>query len=127
MQLHDESNRRGDLATDARDRQSHRSHRNHLLKTLERVARRIGVDRRHRTFVTGIHRLQHVEGLFAAALADNDAVGPHAQCILYEVALAYFSFSLDVGRSGFEPSDVQLLQLQFSGIFDGDQALFAWE
>ena len=33
----------------------------------ERVARRVGVDGRHRAFVAGVHRLQHVEGLAAAA------------------------------------------------------------
>ena len=126
LQLHDDGNRRSNLATDARDRQSHPGHRDHLLKTLERIARRIGMYRRHRTFMTGIHRLHHIEGLFAAALADNDAIGSHAQCILYEVALAYFSFSLNVGRSGFEPSDVQLLKLQFSGVFNGNKTLFAW-
>jgi hypothetical protein len=32
--------------------------------------------------VAGVHRLQHVEGFLAAALAEDDAVGPHAQCVL---------------------------------------------
>ena len=30
-----------------------------------------------RTFMTSVHRLQHVQCLAAAALADDDAIGPH--------------------------------------------------
>src|SRR5215207_7563039 len=33
----------------------------------------------HRTFMAGIHRLKHVEGLFAATLAEDDTFGTHAQ------------------------------------------------
>ena len=52
----------------------------------ERVARRVRVDRRQRALVARVHRLEHVERLGAADLADDDAVGPHAQCVPHEVA-----------------------------------------
>ena len=34
-----------------------------------------------------VHRLQHVECLDAAHLAEDDAVGPHAQRVAHEIAL----------------------------------------
>ena len=73
--------------------------------------------------MAGVHGLQHVEGLLAAALAEDDAVGPHAQRVLDEIALADFAVALDVGRARFHARDVRLLQLQFGGVLDGDQAL----
>ena len=108
-------------------RHRHAGHADHLLQPLERVARRVGVDRRHRSFVAGVHRLQHVERLFAAALADDDAVGPHAQRVSHEIALADLAFALDVGGAGLQASDMRLLQLQFRGVLDGDQALVVQE
>ena len=41
----------------------------------------VGVDGGERTFVAGVHGLQHVEGFFAADLADHDAVGAHTQAV----------------------------------------------
>jgi len=49
---------------------------------------RVGVHRSHRTFVAGVHRLQHVEGLFAAYLAQDHAVGAHTQAVDQQLALA---------------------------------------
>ena len=73
--------------------------------------------------MAGIHRLQHVECLFAAALADDDAIGPHSQRILDQIALANLALALDVGGARFQAADMRLLQLQFGGILDGDEAL----
>ena len=49
----------------------------------------------------GVHRLQHVEGLCAADLADDDAVGAHAQRVAHELALPDLTNSFDVGRARF--------------------------
>ena len=49
------------------------------LEPGERVGRTVGVDGGHRAVVTGVERLEHVERLAAADLADDEAVGPHAQ------------------------------------------------
>ncbi len=73
--------------------------------------------------MTGVHRLQHVEGFFAAALTDDDAVGPHAQRILHQLALAQLAFSFGVGGPGFQPPHVRQLQLQLRCVLDGDDAL----
>ena len=77
---------RGDLLADGPDRQVDAGHEHHGLEADERVARAVGVDRGQRAVVAGVHGLEHVEGLAAAALADDDAVGPHAQGVAHEVA-----------------------------------------
>jgi hypothetical protein len=64
----------------------------------------------------GIHRLEHVKGLFAATLADDDAVGPHAQRVFHEFPLANLASALRIGRSRLQPTHMGLLQLQFGRI-----------
>ena len=59
---------------------------NHHLQPVQRVARGVGVDGRQRPVVAGVHRLEHVERLGAADLADDDPVGPHAKGVADEVA-----------------------------------------
>ena len=66
----------------------------------ERVAGRVGVQRRQRAVVAGVHRLEHVERLGAADLADDDAVGPHAQRVAHQVADRDLALALDVRRAG---------------------------
>ena len=68
-----------------------------------------------------VHRLKHIEGFLAATLANYNAVWPHAQCILYQVALANFALAFGIGRPRFQPSNMQLLQLQFRGVLDRNQ------
>ena len=65
-----------------------------------RVARVVGVHRGHRAFVTGVHGLQHVERLGAAALTDDDAVGPHTQGVLDQVADADLAGALPRWTAG---------------------------
>ena len=77
--------------------------------------------------MTGIHGLQHVEGFFAATLANDDAVWPHAQSVLDELALPDFAFALSVRRSRFQSPHVRLLQLQLRRILDRNQAFVAVE
>jgi hypothetical protein len=89
----------------------------------QRVARRVGVHGRQRPVVAGVHRLEHVERFLAADLADDDAVGPHAQRVDDELALADRALALDVGRPRLEPRDVLLVELQLGGVLDRDDAL----
>ena len=60
--------------------------------------------------MAGRHRLQHVVNLGAPNLADDNAIGPHSQAVLDQVALRYLALALKVHRPGFEPDDVRLLQ-----------------
>src|SRR6478672_2624479 len=124
LQLHDELNGFGDLAPNRSHRHRQTCHTDHLLQARDRVAGRVGVNCRHRTFVTGVHRLQHVEGFFAAALAKDDAVGSHTERVFHQFALAYFALAFDVRWTGFHAADMWLLQLQLGGVLDCQQTLF---
>ena len=91
----------------------------------ERVARRVRVDRRQRALVARVHRLEHVERLGAANLADDDPVGAHAQGVPDELADANLALALDVRRPRLEGDDVILLELELRRVLDRDDALVA--
>ena len=84
---------------------------------------RVGVDGGQRPVVAGVHRLEHVEGLAAADLADHDPVRPHAQRVAHQVADGDLALALDVRRPALQPHHVLLLELQLDGVLDGDDAL----
>ena len=107
----------------ARDRQVDAGHEHHRLEAGERVARRVGVHGGQRAVVAGVHRLEHVQRLAAADLADDDAVGAHAQRVAHQVADGDLAPALDVGRAALQPDDVRLVELQLGGVLDGDDAL----
>ena len=93
------------------------------LQPHQRVLGAVGVHGGQRAVVAGRHRLEHVEGLAAADLADDDAVGAHAQRVADQVADGDLALALDVRRAGLQPDDVLLLELEFGGVLDGDDAL----
>src|SRR5262249_9652187 len=98
-------------------------HADHHLQTADCVACIVGVDGGHASFVACIHGLKHVERLGPAALADDDAVGPHSQCVPYQVAGGDLALAFDVGRPGFHPHHMPLLEPQLGGILDRRHAL----
>ena len=63
--------------------------------------------------MTRIHRLQHVQALFATHLAKHNPVGPHTQGVDHQLALADRSATLKIGRPCFQPDHVLLLELEF--------------
>jgi hypothetical protein len=75
--LHDDVDRRGDLRAHRRQRQLDVRHEAERLEAVQRVVRIGRVHRRQRAAVARRHRLDEVERLAAAALADDDAIGPH--------------------------------------------------
>ena len=88
-----------------------------------RVAGTVGVERGERAVVAGVHGLEHVQRLAAAALADDDAVRAHAQGVDDQVADGDLAPALDVGRASLEGDHVLLAQLELGGVLDGDDAL----
>ena len=84
---------------------------------------RVGVHGGQRALVAGVHGLEHVERLAAADLADDDAVGAHAQRVADQVADGDLAVALDVRRAGLQPDHVVLRQGQLGGVLDGDDAL----
>ncbi len=81
------------------------------------------MDRRQRALVARVHRLEHVDGLGAADLTDDDPVGPHAQGVADEIPDLYLSFALDVRRACFQGNHMLLLELQLGRVLDRDDAL----
>src|SRR5215208_4101514 len=80
------------------------------------------MDRRHRSFVTGVHRLQHVEGLLASTFTYDDTVRSHAQRVLHEFTLPDLALSLGVWWARLQPAYIWKLELQFSRILDRDNS-----
>jgi hypothetical protein len=72
--------------------------------------------------VAGVHGLQQVERLRSTHLADDDALGTHTQAVLDEIAHGDLALALKVRRAGFKTDDMRLLELQFGGVFAGDDA-----
>ena len=73
--------------------------------------------------MAGVHRLQHVKGLGAAALADHDPVGAHAQRVAHQLADRDGALALDVRGTRLQRHHVLLAELQLRGILDGHDPL----
>ena len=95
--LDDQVDGAGHLLADGPHGQVDAGHQHHGLDAGQRVARAVGVDGADRAVVAGVHRLEHVQGRGVADLADDDAVGAHAQGVLDEVADGDLAPALDVG------------------------------
>lgn len=121
--LHDYADGRTDLVARALGGQIQPGHADHVFEPCQRIARAIGMHRRQRALVTGIHRLQHVERFGAAHFAENDAVRAHAQRIAYQRALCDLALALDIGRARLEAQHMLLTQLQLGRVLDRDDAL----
>ena len=63
--------------------------------------------------MAGIHGLQHVHGLLATDLTEDDAVGAHTERVDDQLALTDRALAFDVGRARFQTHDVILAQLKF--------------
>ncbi len=113
----------GDLFTDRLHGDVDAGHQHHGLEAGQGVSGSVGVERRERTVVSGVHGLEHVEGLATAHLADDDAIGPHAQGVAHEIADRDLAASFEVLRASLEPDHVAALQAELDGVFDGDDAL----
>ena len=113
----------GDLLAHRVEREVDPRHQHHRLETRERVTRRVGVDRGQRALVARVHRLEHVQRLGAANLADDDPVRPHAQRVADELADPHLALALDVRRAGLEADPVLLLELELGCVLDRDDAL----
>ena len=60
-------------------------------------------------------------------LADDDAVGPHAQRVAHEVTDRDLALALDVRRARLEAEHVALMESQLGGVLDGDDPLVVWD
>src|ERR1019366_8280045 len=117
--LHNNVDSRSDLAAYRGVGNVQASHGDHRFQAAQSIPRAIGVNRRKGTIVAGVHCLQHIKCFLASHLADNDAVGPHAQRVNHELALMYSPLSFNIGRPRFQSNDVLLVELQLGRVLDG--------
>ena len=73
--------------------------------------------------MAGVHRLQHVESLTGATLANHDSVRSHTQTVLDQIANRHLSTTLDVGRAGLHAEHMVLMELEFLRILNRDDSL----
>ena len=119
----DEVHRGRDLGAHGFERNVDRGHHDHRLQARKRVASGVGVDGRHRPVMPGVHRLQHVECLGAAHLADQDAVGPHSEAVPEQLADRELALALDVGGAVLQGDDVRVVDLELRCVLDRDHPL----
>ena len=118
LDVDDHVERGGHLLADRPHGQVVAGHQDHRLDAGQGVAGAVRVDGRQRPVVARVHRLEHVERLGAAALADDDPVGPHAQGVADEVADRDRALALDVRRARLEPEHVALVELELGRVLD---------
>src|SRR5262249_48595840 len=122
-QLDDDVQGRGHLHPSDVDRQRHVAHQAQGFQTDGGVARGVGVDGGQGAGVAGQHRLDQVQRLAAADLADDDAVGPHAQRVHEQVADGDLAVAVGPRRLGLEVDGVRLVELELGRVLDDDDAL----
>ena len=59
-----------------------------------------------------IHGLQHVQCFAGTALAHDDAVRTHTQCVAHQIAHGDLALAFNIGRACFQGNNMILLQLQ---------------
>ena len=74
LELHEQTDGQNDLLANGSLRQFDPAHHHHGLQTAQELTWRVGVDGGHRSGVTGVHGLEHVERLRATAFSDDDPV-----------------------------------------------------
>src|ERR1700676_3248727 len=125
--LHDDVDGGRDLAANGTRWKLCAGQQDQRLETAEAVARVVRVQGAHRPVVPGVHRLQHVERLWAAALADDDPVRAHAKTVANQVADRDGAAPLDVLWLGLEADHVNLAQAELRRVLTGDDALVGWD
>ena len=124
--LDDQVDGRGDLLPHRLDRQLEAAHHDHRFEPGQGVARRVGVQRRHRPGVAGVHGLEHVQRLRAPRHSPMMIrSGRIRRALRTRSRVRDRALAFDVRRPRFQPDDVVLLQLQFGRVLDRDDPLVA--
>jgi hypothetical protein len=113
-----------DLIANGAHRQIHAGHEGERFQPGDRFRGGVGVGGCERAVVAGVHRLEHVERLAAAALPHDDAVRTHAQRVPDQITDGVLAAPLEVCGACLQGNDVRLLELQLGCVFDGDDAFF---
>ena len=82
-----------------------------------------GVEGGQKPTVAGVGRLEHVQHLPAADLADDDAVGAHAKGVADELAKRDLALALHIRWARLEPDDVWARQRELGDVLNGHDPL----
>ena len=93
-----------------------------MVKRARRVRRGVGVKRRERPGVSGVERLQQIEGFPAANLTQEDAVRSQPERRLQKIANRDRRQTWLLA-AGLEPNQIRFSDLDLGGVFDQDDAL----
>jgi len=96
--LHEQVDGRRYLLADGAHPHIRVGHADHDFEAAQSIAGRVGVNRGERTIVARVHGLQHVQRLFRANLAHDDAIGAHAQGVDDELPDVDGADALHIGR-----------------------------
>ena len=100
--------RRCDLRPDVGHGKVDVGHQRHRLEPPKGVTRGVRVRRRERPVVSRVHRLEHVEGLTAADLTDDDPIRSHPERVANQISDRDLAATLDGRRSGLKTDHVGL-------------------
>jgi hypothetical protein len=73
--------------------------------------------------MSGVHRLEHVESLASADLANDDPIRADPESVPDQVPNGDLSSPLDVRRPSLERHDVRSVQAKLGSVLDRDQSL----
>jgi hypothetical protein len=121
--VHDDIDRGRHLIADVGGGEIDTRHHRHRLETPEQVAARVGVRGGERAVVTRVHRLEHVQRLATANLADDDPVGPHPERVADQIPNRHLPAPFDVGGAGLQRDHMRSVEAELCGVLDRDQAL----
>ena len=122
----DDVDRTGDaLVADRRQRPCGCRLQDERFEPEECVERFVGMTRRQRSVVAGVHRLDECQHLVAAHFADDDAIGSQPQRRTDEVGHRDRCGTVEECRPGLESNDVTMLDGQLRRVLHHDESLGA--
>ncbi len=125
--VHHQVDGRAQVVSHCGQRQARCPLQHHRLEPAQRVGGAVRVARGQRPLVSGVHGLEHVEGLGSPDLADDDAVRAQTQSVAHQIADGHSAHPVGVGRAGFETYDVRVLESELGHVLDRDQAFVRWD
>ena len=111
------------LPRDGIDR--HAGERAEGLEPGRHVGERVRVQRSRAAVVTGVQRAEQLAQLGAAALPDDEAVGPHPKRLPHQPVQPDASRPVEIRLPGLEGDDVRVRDAQLGDILDDHDALVA--
>jgi hypothetical protein len=73
----------------------------------------------------GIHRLEHIQGFFAANLSNDDSIRTHPEAVPDKIPLKDPTLALDIGRTCLQPDHMLLLELKLGRVLNRNNSFIS--